>query len=205
MKRFVILFILVSLSAGQLRVPSSYQDGVKWEFDANSHFHSDVLTSSNVDQDSAVPTVYKKDLFPPARREPVITVYKKPPVIPDVYEKEPIVQYVRKQQSAMPIVFRFHTVASNIYKSEPVVHNVYKQHAAVPIVHKTYPAVPNVYQFKNQLVQPVVHYQQEPLLLQDFVPKDLPLDSQKKVYNSWNYQHNPHDVVHGNVHLVPHN
>jgi hypothetical protein len=219
MKRFIILIILVALSAGQvLRVPSSYQDGVKWQFGTDSHreFHSDLLTRSNVDQDSAVPTVYKKELVAPiARREPVIAVYKKPPVIPDVYEKyvvptvyrtEPIVQNVHKQQSAVPAVFRaYHSVASNIYKSEPVVHNVYKQQAVVPIVHKTYPAVPNVYQFKNQPVQPVVHYQQEPLPLQNFVPKDLPLDSQKKVYNSWNYQYNPHEFVHGNVHLVPHN
>lgn len=174
------------------------------------------MARSNVDQAPAVPTIYKKELVAPiARRDPVIAVYKNPPVIPDVYEpvvptvykKEPIVQNVHKQQAVIPAVFKTHSVASHIYKSEPVVQNVHKQQAAVPIVHKTYPSVPNIYQYKNQPIQPVVHYQ-ELLPLQDFVPKNLPINSQKKVQNYlWNNQYYPHHaLVHGNVHVpVPHN
>lgn len=215
MKRLAVLIILfVALSAGQvLRSPSSYKDGVKWEFGTNA-FHGDVLARSNVNPAPAVPTVYKKELIAPiARREPVVTTgYKKPPVVPDVYKKsviptvykkEPVLQNVHRQQSVIPAISKTHSVASNIYKSEPVVQNVYKQQAAVPIVRKTYPAVSNVYPFKSQPIQPVV-YHQEP---QDYVPQVLSVNLQKKVQHyMWNYLYNPHHAfVRGNVHVVPHN
>lgn len=146
MKHLVVLVILFALTAGHvLQLPSSFENGIKWEFGTNV-FNGDVLARSNFDQ--AVPTVYKKELVAPiARREPVVTtVYKKPPVIlnvyntppvvPTVYKKEPIVQ--SKQQSVIPAVFKtHHSVASNIYKSQPVAYHVYKQQAAVPIVHNT--------------------------------------------------------------------
>lgn len=213
MERLVILLILCALSAGQIRVPSSYENGIKWEFDTNV-FHGDVLARSNVDQVPAVPTVYKKELVMPiARREPVTAVYKKPfvvpdvykkPVVPTVYKKELVVQNTRKQQLVIPPVSKVHS--KYIYKSEPVVQNVYQQQAAVPIVHKMHPTVPNVYQFKSQPIQPVVHYQELPLL-QNFVPRILPVISQNKMqHNAWNYQYNPHYAhVHEDVHVVPHN
>lgn len=197
MKHLVVLISLCALSAGQvLRAPSSFKNGIKWEFGSNIIL-GDVLTRSNVDQEPAVPTVYKKELV--ARREPVVAVYKKPSVVPDVYKpvvvptvykKEPVVQNVRHthhQQSVVPPVVGTHSVHSNIYKNVPVVQNVYKQQPTVPIVRKTHPAVLNVHQFKSQpVVEPVVH--EVPPLLQDFVPKVLPVNSQKNHVQrySWN-------------------
>jgi len=120
--------------------------------------------------------------------------------------EEPVVQNIRKQQLVIPPVSKVHSVYSNIYKSEPVVQTIYQQQAAVPIVHKMHPTVPNVYQFKSQSIQPVVHYQ-EPPLLQNFVPNVLPVISQNKMqHNAWNYQYNLHYAhVHEDVHVVPHN
>lgn len=218
MKRVILLFVLYALSAGQiLRVPSSYENGVKWEFGTNV-FHGDVLARSNVGQVPAVPTVYKKELVAPiARREPVVAaVYKKPSVVPDVYKKlivptvykkEPVMPNIRKQQSVIPSVVKVHSVHSNIYKSEPVVQNIYKQQAAVPIVHKMHPTVSNVYQFKSQPIHPLVHHQEPPPLLQDLVPRILPVISRNKMqYNGWNYQYDPHYAhVHEDVHVIPHN
>lgn len=210
MQRFVVLIILCALSAGQVRVPSSYNNGVKWEFGANL-FRADVLARSNVDQ---VPTVYKKELIAPiARREPAVAaVYKNPevtdvykkPVLPTVYKKEYVVQNVRQHQSVIPPVFNVHSVHSNIYKSEPVVQNVYKQQAAVPIVRKTHPVVSNVYQFKGHPIQPAVHL---PPLWQDFVPKVLAINSEKQRQPwNWNYQYNPHHaLVHDGIHVIPNN
>jgi len=215
MKRLAVLVIFfIALSAGQvLRLPSSFKNGVKWEFGTNI-FHGDVLSRSNVDQVPVVPNVYKKELVAPvARRESVVAaVYKNPPVVPDVYKKpviptvykmEPIVHSIYKQQSVIPTVFKAHSAVSNIYKSEPVVHNVYKQQAIVPIVRKPHPTELNIYQFKSQPVQPVVHYE-ESSPLQNYVPKVLPVNSQKKVQNNAeNYPH--HAFVHGDVHIVSHN
>ncbi|XP_028044572.1 uncharacterized protein LOC114253787 [Monomorium pharaonis] len=219
MKHLVTPLILFALTAGQVvRLPSSYQSGVKWEFGTNV-VRGDVLARSNVDH--VVPTVYKKELVSPITRgepEPVVAVYKElsmtpdiyNPVVPTVYRKEDVGQNVHKQHPIIPTVFKAHPVASNIYKSEPVVQNVYKQQAApVPIVHKVSPVVANVHQLKvHQPVQPVVHHQEQ-LLLQDYVPKNLPLHSQPQqevLSHSWNDQYNPdHAFVHDNVHVVPHN
>jgi len=207
MKRLAVLVIFfIALSAGQvLRLPSSFKNGVKWEFGTNI-FHGDVLSRSNVDQVPVVSNVYKKELVAPAvRGEPVVAaVYKNPvvpdvykkPVVPTVYKKEPIVHSIYKQQSVIPTDFKAHSAVSNIYKSEPVVHNVYKQQAIVPIV-RPHPAELNVYQFKSQPVQPVVHYEESP---QNYVSKVLPVNSQKMVRNiEENYPH--HAFVHGDVHV----
>lgn len=194
MQRLVVLLLLCALSAGQVRVSSSYKDGVKWEFGAD--LRDDVLARSNFYQ---IPTVYKKELIAPiARREPAIatlypfveTDYKKP-IIPTVYKKE-FVQNLH--QSVIPPLFDVH---SNIYKSEPI---IYKQQAAVPIVRKTYPAGSNVFQFKSH---PIVHLE-ERSLLKDFFPKVLTVNSGKQLHPYWNYQYNPHySFVHG-VHASPH-
>lgn len=209
MQRLVVLIFLCALSAGQVRVPSTYDNGVKWEFGADL-YRADVLAHSNFDP--AVPTVYKKELLAPiARREPAIAaVYKNPsvvtdvnkPVLPAVYKKEYIVQNVRQHQSVIPPFFDVQALHPNIYKSEPIVQNKYQ--IAVPIVRKTYPAASNVYQFKNYPGQPVVHLQEQPRL-QDFVPKVLTVNSEKQVHPYWNYQYNPHHTfVHG-AHVLPHN
>ncbi|KAL0110320.1 hypothetical protein PUN28_013764 [Cardiocondyla obscurior] len=209
MKQIVVLIGLCALGAGQiLRVPSSYENGVKWEFGA-SVFHDDVLARSNVHQVPAAPTVYKKDLdVPIARREPVVPVYEKLPVLPDVYKsvvptvykKEFVSQDVHGEQ---PSVLKVHPAHSNIYKSEPIVPSVYKQHP-VPIVHKTYPVVSGVQQLKSQPIQPVV-YHQEPVL-ENLVPKNLPVGPQQKVMqHTLSYQNEPHHAfVHENVHVISH-
>ncbi|CAL1675637.1 unnamed protein product [Lasius platythorax] len=210
MKRLVVLTVLfVALSAGQVhRMPSSYKNGVKWEF--GTDIFRDVLARSNVDQAPAVSIVYKnKPIVPVIRKEPVVaTVYKKTPVVPDVYQKkfvlhkqEPVVQNIRKQQSA---VFKARSVASNIYKSEPVVQNVYKQQAAVPIVRKEHSVVSNIY--RSQPIRPIVHHQQESPH-HFVVSRVLPADSQKKLeHHVWNYQYNPHhSITRGNAHVVAHN
>ncbi|KYN36764.1 hypothetical protein ALC56_08555 [Trachymyrmex septentrionalis] len=166
MKHFAVFTVLFALSAGQvLQVPSSFKNGVKWEFGVS---HGDVSARSNAvnantfNEAPVAPTVYKKELVTPiARKEPVNAVYNKPSadvykkfVVPTVYRQEPLsVQNVQQQQLGIPTIFKVQPIASNIYKSQPVVHNVvYKQQAAVPIVHKPYPAVSNVYQFKSQPV-----------------------------------------------------
>ncbi|KYQ52483.1 hypothetical protein ALC60_08343 [Trachymyrmex zeteki] len=217
MKHLAVLTVLFALSAGQvLQAPSSFKDGVKWEFGTDVS-HDDVSGRSNVNantfnQAPVAPTVYKKELVTlEARRAPVDAVYNKPSadvykkfVVPTVYRQEPLVPSVQQQQLRIPTIFKEQPIASNIYKSQPVVHNVvYKQQAAVPIVHKPYPAVSNVYQFKSQPVQPVVQYY-EPAPLQDYVPKAIvPVNSQKKVAShTWSY---PHHALVGDVRIVPHN
>ena len=164
MKYLAVLTILFALSAGQVfQVPSSFKDGVKWEFGVS---HGDVSTRSNVNanifnQAPVAPTVYKKELITPIiRKEPVNVVYNKPSadvykkfLVPTVYGQEPLIQNVQQHQLGIPTIFKEQPIASNIYKSQPVVHNiVYKQQAAVPIVRKPYPVVSNVYQFKSQPV-----------------------------------------------------
>ncbi|KYM99862.1 hypothetical protein ALC62_09482 [Cyphomyrmex costatus] len=215
MKHLAVLSVLVALSAGQvLQVPSSFKDGVKWEFGTN---HGDVSSRSNVNtntfkQAPVAPTVYKKELATPiTRKDPVDAIYNrqsadayKKLVVPTVYRKEPLVQGFQQQQLGIPTIFKEQPIGSNIYKSQPVVHNiVYKQQAAVPIVHKSYPTVSDVYQFKSQPIQPVVQYH-EPSLLQDYVPKAIvPVTSQKKVTShAWSY---PHHALVGDVQVVPHN
>ncbi|KYN17880.1 hypothetical protein ALC57_09762 [Trachymyrmex cornetzi] len=215
MKHLAVLTVLFALSAGQvLQAPSSFKDGVKWEFGVS---HGDVSARSNVNantfnQAPIAPTVYKKELVTPiVRKEPVNAVYNKPSadvyrkfVVPTVYRQEPLVQNVQQQQLGIPTIFKEQPIAPNIYKSQPVVHNVvYKQQAALPIVHKPYPAVSNVYQFKSQPVQPVVQYR-EPSSLQDYVPRAIvPVNHQKKVAsNTWSY---PHHTLVGDVQVVPHN
>jgi len=156
MKYLAVLTILFALSAGQVfQVPSSFKDGVKWEFGVS---HGDVSTRSNVNantfnQAPIVPTVYKKELITPVNvvyNKLSADVYKKF-LVPTVYRQEPLIQNVQQHQLGIPTIFKEQPIASNIYKSQPVVHNiVYKQQAAVPIVRKPYPVVSNVYQFKNQ-------------------------------------------------------
>ncbi|EZA47304.1 hypothetical protein X777_16343 [Ooceraea biroi] len=181
MRDSIILIIpLIVLSTGQvLRSPSSYENGIKWEFGSNV-FHGDVLARSNVGQVPVVPVVHKKQLVVPVapviRKEPVVaTVYKKTPVVPDVYQK--------------PVI-------STTYKKEPVVQNVRKQQA-VSLVHKTQPVVPNVY--KSQPIRPYVHHRDQPLH-QFVVPKVLSVDSQQKTkHHPGNYHYNLHHFVRGNV------
>lgn len=190
MQRLAILIIFCALGAGQvLRVPSSYKNGVKWVFGSNV-FYGDVLARSNVDQVPAEPIVYKKELVAPIAGGEPATVYKKPFVVTDVFEKavvptaykkQSVVQNVRRQQSVIPPVTKVHSVHSDVYKSEPAVQNVYRQEATVPIVRRTYPAASNVYQFKSQPIQSVVVHYLEPPMLQDIVPKVPAVNSQKKV------------------------
>lgn len=163
MKPLVVLTVLFVLSIGQVqRLSSSYKNDVKWKFGTNI-FHGDIL-ARNVDQAPAISSVYKnKSIMPIIREEPVVTtVYKKMPVVSDIFQKKsfqlsrtnknPLVQNISKQQSA---VFKAHSVASHIYKS------VYKQQATVPIVRKQQSIVSNIY--RSQPIRPVVHHQQQSL------------------------------------------
>nr|XP_012216578.1 PREDICTED: uncharacterized protein LOC105668683 [Linepithema humile] len=202
----VSLIFLIALGTGQiLRLPSSYKNGVKWEFGTNV-FRDDTLARSSVARGPVAPIVYEKEpVAPIARKEPAVaTVYKKLPAVPDVYtkksvvptvyQKEPIVQSARKRQSAVvPAVFETQPGALNIYKSQPVVRNVYSQRPPVSTVHKTYPVVSNIY--KSQPIRPTVHHQDHRYFL---VPK-VPVGAQKRTeHHVWN-QYNPHRSF-GNAH-----
>lgn len=203
----VPLIFLIALSTGQiLRSPSSYKNGVKWEF-GTSVFHDDTLARSSVDQGPIIPIAYKKESVAPiARKEPAVaTVYKTLPAVPDVYtksvvptvyQKEPIVQNAHKWQSvAVPAVFKAQPVASNIYKSQSVVQNVYHQQPSVSTIRKTYPIASNVY--KSQPIGPVVHYQNQRYFP---VPK-VPVGAQRKTeHRVWN-QYNPHHHSFGSAHV----
>lgn len=208
MKCLVPLIFLIALGAGQIiRSPSSYDNGVKWEFGV---FRDDTLARSSADQGTVVPIVYenKEPVAPMARREPAVaTVYKKLPAVPDVYtksvvptvyQKQPIVQNAHKRQSAVvPAVFKTQPVASNVYKNQPVVQNVYNLQPPVSTVRKTYPVVPGIY--KSQPIGPIVHHQGQHYFP---VPK-VTIGAQKKTkHHVWN-RHDPHRSF-GNAHVAHH-